>query len=176
MRSKWLLSENMNVLKQPSLNTCEQGGISYAKLDPSVKSKFFYTNSLPCPGWGSFFLGDQVPVVAARSFIRGATVIFLFNVCLLCFGFLIYKYVRTLEDKKRVEIGNWICSLTGVVIMIVMHGLGVNWHHDLNSNFNLQTTLSTGCVTEQSPLLLHLDSLFSLQIYVLKYLSGMTLS
>ncbi|XP_023164313.2 uncharacterized protein LOC111595026 [Drosophila hydei] len=95
----------MNVLKQPSLNTCEQGDISYAKLDPSVKR-------------------DQVPVVAARSFIRGATVIFLFNVCLLCFGFLIYKYVRTLEDKKRVEIGNWICSLTGVVIMIVMHGLG----------------------------------------------------
>ncbi|XP_017857806.1 PREDICTED: uncharacterized protein LOC108610294 isoform X3 [Drosophila arizonae] len=85
----------MAVLTTLSLNTIEEGDISNEKSEPPHTSKS-----------------------------QGAIVIFTFNAFLLCLGYLIYQYISALDDKKRTKVGNWMCSLVGVVLMIVMYRMG----------------------------------------------------
>ncbi|XP_032589483.1 uncharacterized protein LOC26527175 isoform X2 [Drosophila mojavensis] len=94
----------MAVLTMLSLNTIEEGDISNERSEPS------HTN--------------RANGISMRSVIKGAIVIFTFNACLLCLGYLIYQYVSALDDKKRTKVGNWMCSLVGVVLMIVMYRMG----------------------------------------------------
>ncbi|XP_017953673.1 uncharacterized protein LOC108649167 isoform X2 [Drosophila navojoa] len=94
----------MTVLTMTSLNTIEEGDASNEKSEPSH--------------------ANRANGVSVRSLIKGAIVIFTFNACLLCLGYLIYEYISALDDNKRTKVGNWMCSLVGVVLMIVMHRMG----------------------------------------------------